>query len=211
MAPSAEFMSRNGTPFSPSPRPGAGPHMRSLSAYGSISGSRGASPFGAPMPGHGRGQSLYHDEDVMGTMGISSSATFAYGSEEPAAGARDELPPPFTVGNFNDPLFEKLSDAARQHEELYRTAATPLPSSPVPHRNYSNDTYTSTSALHHPSPTLTSGSSQQELYNPYLNTYTSDSENEEELKPTSPILNRTSTSSHTGVRHSMAGDIGWAV
>ena len=35
----------------------------------------------------------------------------------------DEPPPPFTPGKFNDPLVEKLNDATRQREELYRATA----------------------------------------------------------------------------------------
>lgn len=31
----------------------------------------------------------------------------------------DSPPPAFSKGNFNDPVYEKLSDAARQREELY--------------------------------------------------------------------------------------------
>lgn len=31
----------------------------------------------------------------------------------------DSPPPAFTKGNFNDPVYEKLNDAARQREELY--------------------------------------------------------------------------------------------
>lgn len=211
VAPSAEFIGRGTTPFSPSPLPGS-PQMRAVSAYGSIAGSRVASPYGVPIQGQGRGHSIYRDDEaVVGFAGVGAGAGLA---EEGIFGMEGVPPPPFTRGNFSDPLFEKLSDAARQREELYRTTSGPeggpLPSSP--RRNDSGNSYATASESQQSNATRTTRISEQELYNPYLSTYANESDNEEDMKQTSPILNWTSTASYDGgVRRSMAGEIGWAV
>ena len=115
---------------------------------------------------------------MAGFTGIGAGAGTA-SFAEPAA--EDELPPPFTTGSFSDPLFEKLSDAARQRQELYRTTSSRNGSPLPPGRNDTGDTYESLGSQSQQSiPSRTTRTSQQELYNPYLNADASESENEED-------------------------------
>jgi len=228
MAPSAEFLNA-----ARSREVDGGmltPQMRGVSMYeGGTIGSRGPSPF--VVPGSGR-SGTYQDETPPGLAGTGPGRWAALGSENEGGHATNELPPPFTTGSWNDPLYEKLSDAARQREELYRAAGyrtPPLSSSshrmpmPEPSTRASHDTVPSTSSLLS-SPTRTHSSiattPQGEHYIPYVDQY-QESDDEEAMKQTSPILNPNKISRMSmqesaqdldprARTKSMAGEIGWA-
>lgn len=174
--------------------------------YGSTAGSRVTSPFDISTQKHGDSQAIYRDGAV------ERSAVFragVVGSDSLDLGMEEEPPPPFTAGDFSDRLFEKLSVAVKQREELPQTAGNPQALAASPKRRDSSDSYQTRSESQNWVPAKTAATSEEELYNPYAG-YTTDVENEEDMKQTSPILNRNSVSIDGG-RHSMTGEIGWAM
>ncbi|KAI0094040.1 hypothetical protein BDY19DRAFT_989557 [Irpex rosettiformis] len=119
VAPSAEFLHPARALGRREGAAGGGlePHQRGMSIY---EGSRATSPY--IVQRLGSSLSMHRDEGgvVVGMAGVGAGLTaVAEGSVPP-----DEPPPPFTQGNFTDPLVEKLNDAERQRQELYRAAAS---------------------------------------------------------------------------------------
>ncbi|KAI0690031.1 hypothetical protein BC835DRAFT_1418045 [Cytidiella melzeri] len=207
---------------------------REMSMYESGSGfaSRAVSPYGAQT--NGRSMEMFREEAV--GAGVAGVGAGVFGSLAAEEGAADEPPPPFTKGNFNDPLVEKLNDAARQRQELYLAAlaggATANPSAyprsaarkPVPSTSDSEYTSAGSSSSHgaQSSSAHTSLTSQHDLLagSSYVDPF-HESDDEGDMKSTSPMLNprkiarmsmQVDANSDPRIRtKSQAGEIGWAV
>ncbi|KAI0341596.1 hypothetical protein BDW22DRAFT_1358418 [Trametopsis cervina] len=213
VAPSAEFLN--------------GPGSREVAF---VTASRTASPFA--MQGHARSMSMYRDDERAMPNVVGAGAL----NDGPVP---DMPPPPFTTGGFNDPLFEKLSDAARQRTELYAAVtagsggAVPVsrsnpfspspPPMPVPsaYSSYTSTSYSSSNLSHGRSNTNTTHTSHQRLVDPYTDPY-HESDTEEDMEHTSPILNPNKVARMSqqmdalnaeprARTKSLSGDVGWAM
>ncbi|KAI0811248.1 hypothetical protein BC629DRAFT_1040669 [Irpex lacteus] len=240
VAPSAEFL--NAGTRAVSPRDGAfvgagriTPHQRAMSMH---EGSRAGSPYVAQRLGSSL--SMRGNEEGMAGMAGVGIATLGLAAVGEGTVPPDEPPPPFSRGNFNDPLVEKLNDAARQRQELYRAAVSPgfagrqqdleagsfaYANSPTPLAIPSSAPYvsgdsSSSSASHGRQDSDTTRTSHQGVFNKsaYVDPF-HDSDSEEDMKNTSPMLNPSKVSrlsmqveadSRTR-KQSQAGEIGWAV
>jgi hypothetical protein len=211
-------------------------NMAIYSSSGSVAASRATSPYSVAQ-GHKRDLStpvsIYRDDALpIGEMaGIGAGVSLMMMARDDDI-PYDEPPPPFTPGAFNDPLVEKLRDAAKQRGELYSAlsrsgtlSSTRGPQRPAPTyggRGSLSDSsvpgYPESSSSHSTATHRTIVSQKDVYHHRYVDPF-HESDSEEDMRQVSPMLSsskvgRLSTRVDGDERtrkQSQAGEVVWAV